>query len=256
MNEDGRGPSAEPLLALIGEHRASIREALDDTQYALLLTRLGELAEAPPEETMAVRRGIRGVELALRPLPFTHPLRAALDRVRLVAAPPGPETVSEALRLVNLFADPEPEPGPEPRPRPEPGAELDPAPAPGPLPRAASGSVFAGDHAPDPLLGEPALSAAEARARCGGAPPPELIRLLDPPNGDRYPEFQFPRGSGTPHEVVLTVNRLLLADIDPRGAASWWLGSNTWLGGSPASLLGRLPDQELVGAAVALVEGE
>ncbi|WP_405461089.1 hypothetical protein OG786_27200 [Streptomyces sp. NBC_00101] len=252
MNEDGRGPSAEPLLALIGEHRDSIRAALGDTQYALLLARLGELAEAPPEETMAVRRGIRGVELALRPLPFTHPLRSALDRVRLVAAPPGPETVSEALRLVNLFTHPEPEPEPAPGPELDP----DPAPAPGPLPRAASESVFARGQAPDPLLGEPALSAAEVRARCGGAPPPELIRLLDPPNGDRYPEFQFPRGSGTPHEVVLTVNRLLLADVDPRGAASWWLGSNTWLGGSPASLLGRLPDQELVGAAVALVEGE
>ncbi|MFJ6466558.1 hypothetical protein ACIQM0_37065 [Streptomyces sp. NPDC091387] len=248
MNEDGRGPSAEPLLALIGDHRESIREALDDTQYALLLARLGELAEAPPEETMAVRRGIRGVELALRPLPFTHPLRAALDRVRLVAAPPGPETVSKALRLVNLLANPEPDPDPAP------------APAPGPLPRpapgSAPGSAFAEDHAPDPLLGEPALSPAEARARCGGTPPPELIRLLDPPNGDCYPEFQFPRGCGTPHDVVLRVNRLLLADIDPRGAASWWLGSNTWLGGSPASLLGRLPDQELVSAAVALVEGE
>lgn len=89
MNEEGRGPSAEPLLALIGEHRESIRAALDDEQQALLLTRLTALAEAPPDDTMAVRRALQGVRLALRPLPFEHPVRAALDGVRLVAAPPG-----------------------------------------------------------------------------------------------------------------------------------------------------------------------
>ncbi|WP_328928958.1 hypothetical protein OG429_33275 [Streptomyces sp. NBC_00190] len=237
MNEEGRGPSAEPLLALIGEHRESIRAALDDEQHALLLTRLTALAEAPPDDTMAVRRALQGVRLALRPLPFEHPVRAALDGVRLVAAPPGPAAVTEALALISLMAAP------------------DPAPA-GPTPAATPAVGVGDDRAPDPLLREPALSAAEATARCGGAPPPELIRLPDPPNGDRYPQFQFPTGGGTPHEVVLEVNRLLLADIDPRGAASWWLGGNTWLGGTPASLLGRLPDHELVGAATALVEGE
>ncbi|MEV6957434.1 hypothetical protein [Streptomyces sp. NPDC051183] len=236
MNEEGRGPSAEPLLALIGEHRESIRAALDDEQHALLLTRLTALAQAPPDDTMAVRRALQGVRLALRPLPFEHPVRAALDGVRLVAAPPGPATVTEALALIDLMAAPDPAPA---------------GPA-GPAPAVGAGA----DRAPDPLLREPALSAAEATARCGGAPPPELIRLPDPPNGDRYPGFQFPTGGGAPHEVVLEVNRLLLADIDPRGAASWWLGGNTWLGGIPASFLGRLPDHELVGAAAALVEGE
>ncbi|MFG2986653.1 hypothetical protein ACGFYQ_36335 [Streptomyces sp. NPDC048258] len=240
MNEEGRGPSAEPLLALIGEHRESIRTALDEEQHALLLTRLSALAEAPPDDDMAVRRALQGVRLALRPLPFDHPVRDALDGVRLVAAPPGPEAVTEALALINLLAEPVPEPVPEPDPTPDPTPD----------------AAFRDDRAPDPLLREPALSAAEATARCGGAPPPELIRLPDPPNGDRYPEFQFPAGGGTPHEVVLEVNRLLLADIDPRGAASWWLGGNSWLGGPPVSLLGRLPDHELVGAATALVEGE
>ncbi|MGE7384489.1 hypothetical protein ACQKM2_03150 [Streptomyces sp. NPDC004126] len=229
MNEEGRGPSAEPLLALIGEHRESIRAALDDEQHALLLTRLTALAEAPPDDTMAVRRALQGVRLALRPLPFEHPVRVMVDGARLVAAPPGPAAVTEALALLSLMAAQAPDPDPDP----------DPAPA-----------------GPDPLLLEPALSAAEATSRCGGAPPSELIRLPDPPNGDRYPRFQFPAGGGTPHEVVLEVNRLLLADIDPRGAASWWLGANTWLGGTPVSLLGLLPDHELVGAAVALVEGE
>lgn len=239
MNEEGRGPSAEPLLALIGEHRESIRAALDDEQHALLLTRLTALAEAPPDDTMAVRRALQGVRLALRPLPFEHPVRSAVNGARLVAEPPGPAAVTEALALISLMAAPDPAPA---------------APGPG---LAATPPVGTGDdRAPDPLLREPAFSAAEATARCGGAPPPELIRLPDPPNGDRYPRFQFPTGGGTPHEVVLEVNRLLLADIDPRGAASWWLGGNTWLGGTPASFLGRLPDHELVGAASALVEGE
>ncbi|MFE1555145.1 hypothetical protein ACFW6V_09145 [Streptomyces sp. NPDC058734] len=237
MNEEGRGPSAEPLLALIGEHWESIRAALDDEQHALLLTRLTALAEAPADDTMAVRRALQGIRLALRPLPFGHPVRVLVDGSRLMAAPPGPAAVTEALALLSLMTAPEPAPA-------------------GPAP-AATHAAGAGDgRGPDPLLREPALSAAEATARCGGVPPSELIRLADPPNGDRYPRFQFPAGGGTPHEVVLEVNRLLLADIDPRGAASWWLGANTWLGGPPVSLLGLLPDHELVGAAAALVEGE
>ncbi|MEU6945229.1 hypothetical protein ABZ957_08330 [Streptomyces sp. NPDC046316] len=241
MNEEGRGPSAVSLLALIGEHRESIRAALDDEQHALLLTRLRALAAASPDKDMAVRRALQGVRHALRPLPFDHPARAALDGVRLVAAPPGPATVTEALALVDLLA-----------------AAPESAPTADPTPGATLGDVTSGDDrtAADPLLREPALSTAEATARCGGAPPPELIRLPDPPRGDRFLEFQFPVGGGTPHPVVLKVNRLLLADIDPRGAASWWLGGNSWLGGTPASLLGRLPDHELVGAATTLVEGE
>ncbi|MFJ6782581.1 hypothetical protein [Streptomyces yangpuensis] len=251
MNEEGREPSAEPLLALIGEHLESIRTALADEEHALLLTRLTALAGAPPDDTMAVRRALQGVRLALRPLPFGHPVRVAVDGVRLTAAPPGPAAVTEALALISLMADPAPDPEPEPDP-----VSGGPGPA-GTSAVGAAGAVGAADgRGPDPLLREPALSAAEAAARCGGAPPPELIRLPDPANGDRYPQFQFPSGCGTPHAVVLEVNRLLLADIDPLGAASWWLGTNTWLGGSPASLLGRLPDHELVGAATALVEGE
>ncbi|MFC7263870.1 hypothetical protein [Streptomyces lutosisoli] len=226
---DGRESSAGQLFALIGEHRATIREALDDEQYAELLARLEALAGVAPDDDRAVRRALHGVRLALLlPLPIGHPVRTALDAVRLVAAPPGPTAVAGARELMAALASPSPAPGTE--------------------------GVAAG--AQDELLRAPALSADEARARCGGAaPPPELIRLSDP-GGDRYPEFQFAAGGGTPYEVVLEVNRLLLADIDPRGAAAWWFSGNTWLGGTPASLLGRLPDQQLVGAATALVEGD
>ncbi|WP_329461496.1 hypothetical protein [Streptomyces sp. NBC_01431] len=225
---DGRDSSTGRLLALIGEHRATIRDALDDVQHALLLVRLGALASAAPDDDRAVRRALQGVRLALLPLPLDHPVRTALDSVRLVAAPPGPTAVAGARELMVLLAGSPPSLGPEP-------------PA----------------DAQDQLLSMSALSADEARARCGGAvPPPELIKLADPQGSDRYPEFQFAAGGGTPYEVVLTVNRLLLADIDPWGAAAWWLSGNTWLGGTPASLLGQLTDQQLVGAATALVEGD
>jgi hypothetical protein len=226
---DGHESSAGRLLALIGEHRATVREALDDEQHTLLLARLGALAEVAPDDNRALLRALRGVQLALLParLPFDHPVRVALERVRLVAAPPGPMTVAGARELMALLSSPSPPLGPE------------------------------ATTAPHQLLLAQALSAQEARTRCGGAaPPPELIRLSDPQGGDRYPQFQFAAGSGSPYEVVLEVNRLLLADIDPWGAASWWLSKNTWLGGTPASLLGRLPDQQLVSAATALVEGD
>ncbi|WP_406472485.1 hypothetical protein [Streptomyces sp. NBC_01615] len=227
---DGRESPAGQLFALIGEHQVTIREALDDEQYTELLARLEALAGVAPDDDRAVRRALHGVRLTLlkSPLPHGHPVLTALDAVRLVAAPPGPTAVAGARELMAALASPSPAPDTE--------------------------GVAAG--AQDELLRAPALSADEARARCGGAaPPPELIKLADP-GGDRYPEFQFAAGGGTPYEVVLEVNRLLLADIDPRGAAAWWLSGNTWLGGTPASLLGRLPDQQLVGAATALVEGD
>ena len=226
---DGPAGSAERLLALVGEHRDSIREALDDEEYALLLTRLEALASMDADDGKAVRRAVQGVRLALLPLPLDHPVRVALDSVRLVAAPPGPTAVAGARDLVALLT------------------ALSPAPEP---------AYGIGSEEDRLLLGAPALSADQARDRCGGAPPPELIRLPDPRDGDRYPEFQFAEGSGTPREVVLEVNRLLLADIDPWGAAAWWLSGNTWLGGTPASLIGRLPDHRLVGAVTALVEGD
>ncbi|MGY1582125.1 hypothetical protein [Streptomyces sp. MN13] len=251
MNQGDSG-AAERLLALIGEHRDSIREAMDDEQHRLLLTRLTALAGTPPDDDRAVRKALQGVRLALLPLALDHPVREEMDSSRLVAAPPGPSAVAGARELVTWLAHPSaaPEPTPEPAPgsAPEPAPESTPEPAPEPATETDAGQ--------DELLRAPALSAAEARARCGGAPPAELIRLADPRDGDRYPEFQFGAAGGSPYDVVLEVNRLLLADIDPWGAAAWWLSGNTWLGGTPARLLGRLPDHRLVGAATALVEGE
>jgi hypothetical protein len=227
VNEQGAG-SAERLLALLGEHRDTVRQMLGDEQYAMLLARLTALAEAPPDDDRAVRRALQSVRLVLLKLPPGHPVRRELDLSRGAVTLPGPGTVATAQELMAWFGRPSPTRRPAYGPDPE----------------------------RDRLLGEPALSAAEARDRCGGAPPPELIRLRARDDRDRYPEFQFARGGGTPHGVVLEVNRLLLADIDPWGAAAWWLSGNTWLGGTPAALLGRLPDHRLVGAARELAEGE
>ncbi|SOD82534.1 hypothetical protein [Streptomyces sp. Ag109_G2-15] len=250
---DGPGGLMEQLLALIGEHQDTIREALDDEEYATLLARLEALAATDADDDRAVRRACQGVRLALLRLPLDHPVYRALDSLRQVAAPPEPTAVVGARELLALLMTLPTAPEPVYGTASDPASGTAPEPAYGTAPEPAYGTAPEEDQL---LLGAPALSADEARVRCGGAPPPELIRLRDPRDGDRYPEFQFTEGSGTPREVVLEVNRLLLADIDPWGAAAWWLSGNTWLGGTPASLLGRLPDHRLVGAATALVEGD
>ncbi len=48
---------------------------------------------------------------------------------------------------------------------------------------------------------------------------------------------------------MVSINRILEAADDPFGAAGWWLGDNGWLGGAPARLIGRLPDERLLAAA-------
>lgn len=134
MNTSGEGPAGR-LLALIGEHRTAVRAALDDEQYALLLARLEALAAVVPDDGMAVRKACQGIRLALLALPFDHPVRAALDAVRLVAAPPEPSVVMGARELMALMA-----------PAPPPDTP---------------------DGTPDDILRAPALSRDEAHARCG-----------------------------------------------------------------------------------------
>ncbi|MEU3410585.1 hypothetical protein ABZ760_04825 [Streptomyces sp. NPDC006658] len=220
------------VLGLVEEHLDGIRARLTGEQYQLLLTRLRALAATPPDDPRAVRRAFQAVRLCLVPLPYDHPVREALDSARLAgAATAGRPVVLRTRDLLTRLAE-------------------------GPQPSSGTAAVIAA--AERRLLHAPALSAAEARVRChGSAPPPELIRLADPGRGDRYPEFQFEPGGGAPYEIVLRINRVLLADVDPWGAADWWLSRNLWLGGGPpAALLGVRPDRDLVGAAVALVEGD
>ncbi|TXS52608.1 hypothetical protein EAO77_20385 [Streptomyces sp. t39] len=98
----------------------------------------------------------------------------------------------------------------------------------------------------DRLLAEPALPVE-------GAADPRLIVLTGVDGVRRAPAFQYEAGS-MPWPVVLDVNALIGADRDPWGAADWWLSANAWTGTTPAGLLGRARDPELLGAARALGE--
>ncbi|MEU6844237.1 hypothetical protein ABZ930_20450 [Streptomyces sp. NPDC046716] len=226
------GDGGTEVLDLIADHHDSIREHLTDEQYQSLLTRLRALADSVPDDTRAVRRALQRVRLGLVALPYGHPVREALDSVRLVATPAaGQPVVRRTVDLLTLITA-----------------------APAPPPDTAA--IIAGVERR--LLRAPALTATEVRGRLAGTePPPDLIRLADPEHGDRYPEFQFPVGGGAPYQVVLEINGLLCADADPWGAADWWLSANAWLGGRrPAALLGDRADGELLDAAHVLVEGD
>jgi hypothetical protein len=82
-----------------------------------------------------------------------------------------------------------------------------------------------------------------------------LIVLSGEDGRRRVPRFQFEAGT-MPWQVVLEVNSVLGADVDPWGAADWWLSRTTWWDGTPAGLLGRGRDPELLGAARTLAADE
>ncbi|MFE7380641.1 hypothetical protein ACFU9F_09780 [Streptomyces zhihengii] len=98
----------------------------------------------------------------------------------------------------------------------------------------------------DRLLAAPALPV-------DGPADRRLIVLTGVDGARRAPAFQYEAGS-MPWPVVLEVNDLLGARTDPWGAADWWLSANAWTGTTPAGLLGRARDPELLGAARALGE--
>jgi len=118
--------------------------------------------------------------------------------------------------------------------------------------------------APD-VVGVPteAVTAATVRRRLAGVPAygpedvaepaaPELIRLrVD--GRIRLPRFQF-GDDRTPDTIVLEVNRLLDAEHDPWGVASWWYDRHAWLRGAPVDLLAGTPEQRLRVAAAAAAE--
>ena len=97
------------------------------------------------------------------------------------------------------------------------------------------------------LLAEPALPAASLDLAPAQAH--DLIQLIDTNEVERVPAFQLDPESGAPYPVVVEINRLLSADVDPWGAADWWLGSNVWLDAAPARLLGTGVDHALLSAA-------
>ncbi|MFF4161508.1 hypothetical protein [Streptomyces sp. NPDC001678] len=241
---------AEKLLAVIWEESGDLRDHLDDDQYRSLLALARHLVDVADDPAVALR-AVHDIRHLLRALPGGHPVWPALNALLVPSsqAPGGPVPATSALltrpsacagaRAVERGGEGEGPVKPTSIPEPEPGTD----------------AIVA--EVQRRLLTAPSLSAHEARHRCAGGPPPELIRLDDPLRGERYPAFQFAIGSGGPPiPVVRRVNRLLMAHVDPWGAADWWLSGNTWLGGPPVSFLGMLPDEALTGVARALVEGD
>ncbi|MFD8079197.1 hypothetical protein ACFV3E_41975 [Streptomyces sp. NPDC059718] len=98
------------------------------------------------------------------------------------------------------------------------------------------------------LLSEPALTETYDAD-------PRLITLSGKDGRKQIPLFQFEAGT-MPWPIVLEINSLLRADTDPWGTADWWLAPTTWWDGTPASVLGRDRDQELLGAARSLLVQE
>ncbi|MEU6372112.1 hypothetical protein [Streptomyces sp. NPDC046909] len=84
---------------------------------------------------------------------------------------------------------------------------------------------------------------------------PRLIALSGDDGRTLLPLFQFEAGT-MPWRIVPEVNAVLRAEADPWGAADWWLSRTTWWDGTPAGLLGRDRDAELLGAARALVAAD
>ncbi|MFI8962615.1 hypothetical protein ACIGO8_10895 [Streptomyces sp. NPDC053493] len=240
-----------------------VREALDGTRFASasdpgvlaeLGARAGDLLArlAVPETDVSPANSS---EAAPRPDPEPG---VSSDE----AAGPGPAAAPAAEGPV---PDGSPDAASEPAPDPAapPGAAAGPPGAEGPVPgrrssvpRTTAEIIAAARRR---LLSVPALDRVELGARHQDSLPEELIGLEDAAGERRYPAFQFAggaAGSGGPLPVVLRINRLLLADVDPWGAADWWLSGNRRLGGPPASFLGELSDEVLTGAARALVEGD
>ena len=87
------------------------------------------------------------------------------------------------------------------------------------------------------LLGVPSYDA-DLVAGIGDEDRQVLIRLRADDGTVRVPRFQFRSDPTRPWPVVLETNRLLDADIDPWGAASWWVDPHALIDMAPIDLLG------------------
>ncbi|MGW5389374.1 hypothetical protein [Streptomyces koyangensis] len=97
------------------------------------------------------------------------------------------------------------------------------------------------------LLAAPSVPQSELASGEGG------LILLSAEGGARVPRFQL-ASDGTVRPVVRTVNHLLDAELDPWGAADWWLSPHAWLGAPPADLLGTPAEVQLPDLARLLTE--
>lgn len=72
--------------------------------------------------------------------------------------------------------------------------------------------------------------------------------------GYLYPKFQIDESRREVYPEVAEVNRLLGAEDDPWGAASWWVSENARLEARPLELVGGEEAKNLIAAAEAVIE--
>ncbi|MER5709809.1 hypothetical protein ACIGW7_16815 [Streptomyces sp. NPDC053253] len=251
MAFDSQGGSAFLAVAVeaIQRYWAELYALLDPAARE----ELAEILEDAENDPVAAARDLR--ELIKPFTPPDHPARVALTptgvRFRPTAGGPPPDAtllpMLRALRADALSGETAAAAAAPPD-----------APAPGTSPTAFPSAPPATSRDDDPyrpdaddawLLASPAVPATELGLTPDQAR--DLIALTYQDDVERVPSFQLDRESGAPYPVVTEINRLLSADVDPWGAADWWLGSNVWLDAAPATLLGTGADGALLAAAQA-----
>ncbi|WP_405907105.1 hypothetical protein OG742_17945 [Streptomyces sp. NBC_00828] len=254
------------LLALLVRHREELRHWLDDDQYQHFLAMLERLREAGADAER-VAMAVMAVVRSLWPVPddageLARLLYSDERAVAEAATAPSPDVLLATLE--SLYAAPAVDIDERGGPPPRPADATSPANVTSPVDATGSqeGTELVAETDPVAaviaaarrrLLAAPSRAAAPAGSPSAGTGPADVIVLADPQDGPRSPDFQFDPDTGLPLDIVVRINRILLADRDPWGAADWWLGGNSWLGGPPAALLGRVPDDLLADAALALV---
>ncbi|MBA2807789.1 hypothetical protein E0500_010295 [Streptomyces sp. KM273126] len=216
------------LLMSLKENGVLLRGELSEDARDVVVAALREMRdETAAGRVQGAARALRSLKRALSVLPPGHPVAQHLGGRRYSSGALRLPPVAQVTELIDILGEPPPDPEELRR------------------------------TARERLLAAPALSSEEyAGLLTGGPEPAGLIRLPDPGRGTRYPRFQFRPGTAEPLPVVRRINELLQADLDPWGAADWWLGGNVWLRGVPAELLGTLHDEQLISAAAELVEAD
>ncbi|TDD82639.1 hypothetical protein [Actinomadura rubrisoli] len=218
----------EHALAALRDHWSDVAARLDEASLATLVALVGEYDDADADGRLDI-----ALELVMdlgEMLPASHPVRRALAQGDMLTRGSATSDPAEVLGLFdNLFAD---------------LAEC-------------AGAASALDRAVREtearLLESPAFTARELRDLGRDPADAALIRLPGPAGEQRLPAFQFDE-TGAPRPVVLRINALLGADLDPWGAASWWLDRDARLNEAPSRLIGNVPDDDLVAVAMAVVE--
>lgn len=88
------------------------------------------------------------------------------------------------------------------------------------------------------LLALPAYQEGQVSAHGVDVERLSLIRLIADDGTVWLPSFQFDGDVLAPRPEVVETNELLWADIDPWGAASWWVDPHAAIGAPPVELIG------------------